>query len=63
MAKCSFCREEIGKGKGTMFVKNDGKILWFCSNKCEKNMLNLGRIPRKTKWTGTARDEKEKMKK
>ncbi|MEM5782605.1 MAG: 50S ribosomal protein L24e, partial [Candidatus Aenigmatarchaeota archaeon] len=37
--KCSFCGNEIEKGTGTMFVKNDGKIFFFCSSKCEKNML------------------------
>lgn len=35
--------------KGLMFVKNDGKVRWFCSSKCEKN-AKLGRNPRKTKW-------------
>ena len=33
-----------------MFVKTDGKILYFCSSKCEKNMLELKRNPRKVKW-------------
>ena len=42
-----------------MFVKNDGTIFWFCSNKCRKNMLKLGRDPRKLKWTAKYRkDEK-----
>ena len=34
-----------------MFVKVDGTIYWFCSNKCKKNMLKLDRDPRKLKWT------------
>ncbi len=34
-----------------MYVKNDGSILWFCSSKCRKNFLKLGRNPRKLKWT------------
>jgi large subunit ribosomal protein L24e len=51
MARCSFCREVIEKGTGKIFVKTDGKILNFCSNKCEKNMLKLKRKPRDTKWT------------
>lgn len=38
-------------GTGTMLVKNDGSLLYFCSNKCRKNMLKLGRDPRKFKWT------------
>lgn len=48
--KCNFCGEIIEKGTGIMFVKRDGKILNFCSSKCEKNS-KLGRIPRRVKWT------------
>ncbi len=49
--KCSFCGKEIPKGSGKMYVKKDGTVLYFCSSKCEKNMLKLGRDPRKIKWT------------
>lgn len=42
-------------GTGKMFVKNDGTIFYFCSSKCEKNMLKLKRIPRKVKWTSYSR--------
>ena len=35
-----------------MYVMKSGKILDFCSMKCEKNMLKLKRKPRTTKWTG-----------
>ncbi|AEA46487.1 50S ribosomal protein L24e [Archaeoglobus veneficus] len=48
---CSFCGEEIEIGTGKMYVRRDGRVLYFCSNKCEKNMLKLGRNPRKLKWT------------
>ncbi len=51
MAKCSFCRNVIEPGTGTMFVRKDGSVLNFCTMKCEKNMLKLGRIPRYMKWT------------
>lgn len=34
-----------------MHVKNDGRILWTCSDKCKKNMFVLRRDPRKLKWT------------
>lgn len=47
---CSFCNREIEPGTGKMFVKRDGTIFHFCSSKCEKNMLKLGRLPRKVKW-------------
>jgi large subunit ribosomal protein L24e len=48
---CSFCGNEIEPGTGKIFVKRDGKVLYFCSRKCEKNMLKLGRSPRRLKWT------------
>ncbi|MBI2672729.1 50S ribosomal protein L24e [Candidatus Woesearchaeota archaeon] len=51
MANCSFCGKSIEKGTGKIYVKNDGKIFFFDNNKCEKNMLKLGRIPREHKWT------------
>ena len=51
MAKCTFCKSGIEAGTGTMFIKKDGTVLNFCSMKCEKNMLKLGRTPRYMKWT------------
>lgn len=50
MVKCTFCKKEIEKGTGKMYVKNDGKIFYFCSNKCDKNLLKLKRKPAKIKW-------------
>lgn len=47
---CSFCGYEIEPGTGKNLVRKDGKILYFCSGKCEKN-YKLGRNPRKLKWT------------
>jgi large subunit ribosomal protein L24e len=52
MARCSFCRGNIERGTGTMYVMNDGKIFRFCSMKCQKNTLKLRRLPRFLKWTG-----------
>ncbi len=49
--QCSFCGHEIPPGTGFMFVRNDGRVLWFCSSKCRKNYLKLKRDPRKLKWT------------
>ena len=51
MSSCTFCNRSLSPGSGTMFVKNDGTIFWFCSSKCKKNMLSLKRDPRKLKWT------------
>ena len=39
MVNCSFCNNSIMPGTGKIFVYNTGKILRFCSSKCEKNML------------------------
>ena len=50
MMNCSFCGKEIEKGTGVMFVRNDGKIFYFDSSKCEKNMLKLKREPSRVKW-------------
>jgi large subunit ribosomal protein L24e len=49
--KCSFCGKDIEKGTGTILAKNSGKILYFCSTKCDKNMIKLGRKPRLIQWT------------
>ncbi len=49
--QCNFCDRPVAKGSGTMYVKNDSNIMWFCSSKCKKNMLELKRDPRKFKWT------------
>jgi large subunit ribosomal protein L24e len=50
LMKCSFCGEDIKKGSGLLFVKRDGSLLYFCSNKCRKN-LEMGRKQEKLKWT------------
>ncbi|HIH38863.1 50S ribosomal protein L24e [Candidatus Woesearchaeota archaeon] len=55
MARCDFCGESIPRGTGRMHVKNDGKILDFCSSKCRKNLLELKRNPLHTKWTARSR--------
>ena len=60
MSKCSFCGNNLEQGTGKMFAKNDSTVLYFCSNKCEKNSLKLKRIPRYIKWTEAYRKEKSK---
>ncbi|MBS7650084.1 MAG: 50S ribosomal protein L24e [Candidatus Bathyarchaeia archaeon] len=49
--KCSFCGKEYPPASGIAYFRNDGSILYFCSTKCRKNLLKLGRDPRKLKWT------------
>jgi ribosomal protein L24E len=58
MVKCSFSGKEIPAGKGIMYVKSDGKVLYFYDKKAEKNMLKLGRKPQKIKWTEEGRKAK-----
>ncbi|MBW2977619.1 50S ribosomal protein L24e [Candidatus Woesearchaeota archaeon] len=58
MAKCSFCKKDIEKGTGKMYVKKDGKILHFCKRKCEKNMFKLKRKPGSLKWTKPKSEKK-----
>lgn len=51
MATCTFCGSQLTVGTGKMYVQKDSKILWFCSRRCEKNLLKLHRIPRETSFT------------
>jgi len=55
MANCSFCDGPIARGTGMMYVKKDGTIYNFCSSKCKKNNLGLGREGRRQKWTPAAK--------
>lgn len=51
MENCSFCGHPVRFGTGKMYVKKDAKILWFCSRRCEKNLLKLKRSPRDSGYT------------
>lgn len=48
---CTFCGGEIEPGTGRMYIKKDGVVFNFCSSKCFKNHVELGRVPRRTTWT------------
>ena len=58
MAKCSFCGGKVPQ-TGKMFVKTDGKILFFDSSKCERS-FKMKRDGVKTKWTLVHRKMKKK---
>ena len=65
---CTFCGGPITPGTGKMYVRKDGTVYFFCRSKCQKNMLNLGRLGREVRWTslylkaGTERkDDNEKQ--
>ncbi|MBD3209560.1 50S ribosomal protein L24e [Candidatus Woesearchaeota archaeon] len=62
MVTCNFCGRTISEGTGKMYVQKDGKILHFCSNKCEKNLLVLKRKPRQIAWTEEFRAVKKGVK-
>lgn len=59
MVKCSFCGGEVALGGGKLYAKKDGTAFFFCSTKCEKNLVKLGRKPTKTKWTEAHKKKKE----
>ena len=56
MAKCSFCGGRTPDARGKMFVRNDGKIFYFCNSKCQGNW-RLHREGKNVKWTHTFRKE------
>jgi large subunit ribosomal protein L24e len=58
MVKCDFCKKVIAEGTGKMYVTKSGRVMDFCSMKCEKNLLKLNRKSRTTAWT----DEYHKVK-
>lgn len=60
--KCSFCGISIEPGTGKIYVKKDGKIFYFCSRKCEKNLLKLKRKARKVRWTKEFQENKGSQK-
>ncbi|MDP1695668.1 MAG: 50S ribosomal protein L24e [archaeon] len=60
MVKCIFCGKDEAFMRGTNLIKNDGSVNYFCSNKCRKNTIKLGRDKRKFKWTEAYRIKKEK---
>jgi large subunit ribosomal protein L24e len=61
MENCTFCGYKITPGTGKMYVKKDARILWFCSRRCEKNMLKLGRSPRAVRYTAEGQKAKQQQ--
>ncbi len=60
--ECSFCTKTIEIGTGKMFVRRDGSRLFFCSSKCERNMLYLERVPWNVRWARPSGKEKKEIK-
>jgi large subunit ribosomal protein L24e len=61
MSKCTFCGNSIERGTGKIYVKKDAKILHFCSMKCEKNHIKLGRKFLETRWSRKFKREKPEV--
>lgn len=59
MPKCTFCGNSLKPGMGKMFIYVNGKVVYFCSNKCEKNLFKLKRKPLRIKWTEAYRKVKK----
>ena len=60
MVKCSFCGKDESPHKGIHLIRNTGVVLFFCSSKCRKNMMKLGRDKRKVRWTEAYEESKKK---
>ena len=60
MVKCVFCGKEESYHKGIYLIKNDGSMNYYCSGKCKKNAIKLGRDKRKVGWTESYREELHK---
>lgn len=61
--RCSFCEKEIESGKGTMYIKANGTLFYFCSSKCKKNTLTLKRKGKDHKWTTAYKEFIQKQEK
>jgi large subunit ribosomal protein L24e len=54
MVRCSFCGGNLPEGRGKMYVRNDGKVFYFCQSKCQSNWRK-GREGKSVRWTQTFR--------
>ena len=60
LARCVFCGKEYDDFTGTYLIKNDGTSHYYCSSKCRKNHLKLGRDKRRLKWTSAFYESRDK---
>ncbi|MEA3191250.1 MAG: large subunit ribosomal protein L24e [Thermoplasmata archaeon] len=51
MSNCSFCGKPVEAGTGKMYIKRDATVFHFCSSKCQRNQVELGRVNRHVGWT------------
>ncbi len=45
--KCSYCTSEVESGRGLEFVRKNGTVRYYCSTRCYKLNVKLGRKPNK----------------
>lgn len=57
---CAYSGEAIEPGKGIMFVKRNGDVLYYKSRKCLREHQDLGRVPRYVRWTKHSREARGK---
>ncbi len=62
MHNCSFCGCELRPASGKMFVRNDGRVFYFCKSKCQKNW-DMGRSGKEHKWTKLYKKDTKAVKK
>ncbi len=62
LAKCIFCGCEQEDFRGTYLIKNEGSVVYYCSSKCKKNHLKLGRDKRKIRWAEAFHEQRTKAK-
>jgi large subunit ribosomal protein L24e len=58
LTRCIFCGRQEEDYKGTYLIKNEGTQAYYCSSKCRKNHLKLGRDGRRVRWTKSFREER-----
>ncbi|MEA3203005.1 MAG: large subunit ribosomal protein L24e [Thermoplasmata archaeon] len=51
MSNCTFCGKAIEAGTGKLYIKRDATTFNFCSSKCQRNQVGLGRVNRHVRWT------------
>lgn len=60
LARCVYCGKDYEDYTGTYLITNDGIMHYYCSMKCRKNKLKLGRDRRNLKWTTAFYESRDK---
>jgi large subunit ribosomal protein L24e len=57
--ECWFCGSRIYPGHGSLYVKNNCEVLYFCRSKCKK-LFKLGKNPSFLRWCNIFRERNAK---